>query len=248
MEFRHKVAIIDSGIGGLRVLKLCQKELGCDLVYIMDNAFCPYGEKEAKDIQQRVLYLCDKAQFEFGADAIILACNTATSVAVDIVRKTRNIPIIGMEPPILPALRDGNERIVIMSTEVTNRYNKLIQNFKDKKGIEIVSFKTLAKDIEENFFNIDILQESLKNSFSKETLLKCQAVVLGCSHFHYVESLLNQIFLQPIKFYHSDDGVVLRAKNLLNIKCNSQKGRIAIMQTKHDGKLLDICRSEICGN
>ena len=106
MKKRPCVLVVDSGIGGLSLIYNC-RDIGCDFVFVMDNAFCPYGEKSPEVVIDRIKSICEQQCELNKISAIVLACNTATSVAIDKIRKTFFVPIIGMEPPLKSAISDG---------------------------------------------------------------------------------------------------------------------------------------------
>src|SRR5687768_4587881 len=103
MTAREPVGVFDSGVGGLSVLREIRRTLPFeDLIYVADSAYAPYGERSNAFIEQRatavVQFLIDQH-----AKAIVVACNTATGVAVDTLRSRFTLPIIGMEPAVKPA-------------------------------------------------------------------------------------------------------------------------------------------------
>lgn len=238
------VGIIDSGIGGLSFLNLCRKNIDCDFVFVMDNAFCPYGEKTPNVITKRIEKICEFLIEEKGVSAIVLACNTATSVAIDLVRCRFDKPIIGMEPPIKMAVDEGKKDIVVMSTPVTNKFSKVTKRYEEQ--VAFVSFPSLAKDIENNFFDRDVLCEKIENGFESVDTKKCDALVLGCSHFQYVEKQIRKLFDKDIKIYHSEQGVLCRLERVLGEKRSEMHGKIAIFQTQYDESLLKIAKEILC--
>lgn len=237
--------MIDSGIGGLGLLKCC-KELCCDFVFVMDNAFCPYGEKTPETIVKRITKICAEQCENKHICSIILACNTATSVAIDEIRKNFSIPIIGMEPPIKTAVLDNKKHIIVMSTPLTNKFCKVIKRYQNHEGVRLASFCDLAKKIEQNFFDKSNLTQFLRQSFTQDDLKKCDALVLGCSHFQYVEAQLREIFGENVVFYHSEQGVKKRLIQILGDNLKEGNAKIAIVQTQYDKELLTIAKEILC--
>lgn len=243
------VVVFDSGIGGLEVAKKAC-ELRCNVLFVMDNYYCPYGNKTCKQIKQRIEKIIEEIKIKYEIVALVLACNTATSVAIDYLRKNNTFPIIGMEPPIKPAIIDKNENILVLSTPITNKYNKLVKSYANYKGVSIVSFSTLAKNIEQKFFELDKLKDELILTFDKTQIRNTDCIVLGCSHFQYLEKIFKSIFEKDIKFYHSEQGVIKRLNSILmSINYDKVKNpKIAIIQTKYDDYLLQICESVLLHN
>lgn len=245
MKKRPCVLVIDSGIGGLSLIYNC-RDIGCDFVFVMDNAFCPYGEKTPEIITNRIKEICERQVEGKRISAVVLACNTATSVAIEEIRKSFSIPIIGMEPPLKSAISDGKKNIIVMSTPITNKFSKVIKRYENNENIKLASFGDLAKKIEQNFFHLSDLKEFIESGFTEEDIKKCDALVLGCSHFQYVEEQLCEIFGKDIAIYHSEPGVKKRLLEILGQKIQSGNAKIAIVQTSYDTSLLTIAKEILC--
>lgn len=245
MKKRPCVLVIDSGIGGLSLIYNC-RDVGCDFVFVMDNAFCPYGEKSPEVVIDRIKSICEQQCELNKISAIVLACNTATSVAIEEIRKTFSVPIIGMEPPLKSAISDDNKNIIIMSTPITNKFSKVIKRYENNSNIKLASFGDLARKIEQNFFHLSDLKEFVESGFSEVDIKKCDALVLGCSHFQYVEKQLREIFGEDVAIYHSEQGVKKRIIEILGQKIQSGNAKIAIVQTAYDASLLTIAKEILC--
>ena len=115
-----KIGVMDSGVGGLSVLREMLKRLpGEDYVYYSDNAWCPYGEKSPEFIIERCRSITD-LMLERGAEAMVLACNTATAAAISSLRAEYDIPFVGMEPAIKPAVQSTRSGVVgVLATSGT---------------------------------------------------------------------------------------------------------------------------------
>lgn len=237
--------MIDSGIGGLSLIYNC-RDVGCDFVFVMDNAFCPYGEKSPEVVIDRIKSICEQQCELNKISAIVLACNTATSVAIEEIRKTFSVPIIGMEPPLKSAISDDKKNIIVMSTPTTNKFSKVIKRYENNSNIKLASFGDLARKIEQNFFHLSDLKEFVESGFSEVDIKKCDALVLGCSHFQYVEKQLREIFGEDVAIYHSEQGVKKRIIEILGQKIQSGNAKIAIFQTAYDASLLTIAKEILC--
>ena len=120
------IGVMDSGVGGISVLRELVKLLpGEDFLYYGDSAHAPYGTKEVSEV---VKYTQIAAEFllQKGAKALVVACNTATSVAIPVLRETYStIPVIGIEPALKPAVLSGDHpRILVMATPMTLEQEK----------------------------------------------------------------------------------------------------------------------------
>ncbi|MGM9747641.1 MAG: glutamate racemase, partial [Candidatus Cryptobacteroides sp.] len=119
------IGVFDSGVGGLSVLREILKVLpGQDYVYYADNANCPYGEKTREFIIDRARKITETL-IDKGAEIIVVACNTATAAAIATLRKEYEIPFIGMEPAVKPAVRDTKTGVIgVLATAGTLKAQK----------------------------------------------------------------------------------------------------------------------------
>ena len=139
MEHSQPIGIFDSGLGGISVLRelhtLLPKE---HFLYFGDSAYAPYGIKDKASITERCITICDDLVAR-GAKAIVVACNTATSACVGVLRERYDLPIVGMEPALKVACEQGDhQRIIVMATPLTLREEKfarLMERFQDAHTI-----------------------------------------------------------------------------------------------------------------
>lgn len=121
------IGVFDSGVGGISVLKEFVKQLpGENFLYYGDSAHAPYGTKNTEEIQTLSKHICEYL-YGRGVKAIAVACNTATSAAIGVLRQIyTDIPIIGIEPALKPAvLMKKNPNIIMMATPLTVKGDKL---------------------------------------------------------------------------------------------------------------------------
>ena len=126
-KYRGYVGVFDSGVGGISVLREMIRELPNEnFYYFGDSANAPYGEKTVEKVQELSMAIVDRMVNE-GCKAIVVACNTATSAAVRLIREKyeKTMPVIGIEPALKPAAREEHHgRILVMATPVTLRLEK----------------------------------------------------------------------------------------------------------------------------
>lgn len=215
-----KIGIFDSGIGGLSIFPAVRRVLpGADILYYADQKNVPYGEKSPEEIlgfsEAAVDFLISK-----GADAVVVACNTATSVAISSLRDKYEtgenpIPIIGMEPALKPAISIcGGGRVLVAATPVTVRGNKLkalIERFDTGRVTDTVPLPGLVRLAEGELFGTDVADEYIKNELSAFDLSKYSALVLGCTHFNYFKDSFSRILPRGT---HIVDGVEGTARRL----------------------------------
>lgn len=194
---KQAIGVFDSGVGGLSVLKEIHRLLPEeDLIYVADSAYAPYGDKSAEFIQQRSLEI---TQFlvEQGCKAIVVACNTATSYAVESLRQHFTIPIVGMEPAIKPALTHQESSVIgVIATQGTinsPRFSKLLGRFQTGKTILSQPCPGLVEKVEANLIHADETR-SLINEFLGPLMEKgMDTLVLGCTHYPFLIPVIEKV-------------------------------------------------------
>jgi len=214
------IGIFDSGVGGLSVLRECEKFLPHEsFVYLCDKEYFPYGDKSDEFIKKRVFALSEKLLNEYGCKAIVVACNTATNVGIRMLRKKYNVPFVGLEPAIKPALETiPSEKVLLLATPVTIRQKKfkeLLNRF-DTKNLILSPQKDLAALIENNFNNLEKIYPHIKKVLSPH--LDMKGIVLGCTHYVFAKDFIKRFYFEnsrEIRIFDGNEGAARRLKNLL---------------------------------
>lgn len=187
-DARRPIAVFDSGVGGVSVLRaLVDLMPNENYIYFGDSAHAPYGSKPLEDVREltemHVTHL-----LEAGAKAVVVACNTATSADITILRERYpHIPMIGIEPALKPAvLSKSNPRVLVMGTAMTIRqekFRKLLNMYEGQAVIYPLSCPGLMEFVERGELSGRALYEFLEKLLTpyKEPVLDC--VVLGCTHY-----------------------------------------------------------------
>ena len=214
---KEYILFIDSGIGGLSTLAETIKSFNYNYLYFADNKNCPYGNHSKQEIFSYLKNIIDQLTKKYNFKFVIIACNTATSAAIDKLRTTfNNIIFIGTEPAINLASKNGHKKILSLTTPLTKkleRYKTLKQ--KSSSKIKTLSINNLVENIE-NFLFLD----SPKNRFNllKDIFFICKTakfydcIVLGCTHYVLIKPQILEFL--DIKIYDGNEGV---SKNLLNL-------------------------------
>jgi glutamate racemase len=206
---RPRLGIMDSGLGGLSLLAdMLHFALPWEIVYFADFENLPYGNKSKHEVgslvEKSVSTLIHK-----GCQAIILACNTATSVAVDSLRKNHSIPIFGMEPAIKPALDAyPNEKIAVLATDLTlkeDRFLSLKNRVDPMNRVLPIACPGLADTIERGDWSQ--AEEYLKEIFLRSEMADIHSIVLGCTHYVFLEPLIVKL-RKNIKIFHGNAGTI----------------------------------------
>jgi len=196
MASNFPIGLFDSGIGGLSIYNEIKNSMPNEsTIYIADNLNAPYGKKAESEIIQLSIKNTQKL-VDLRCKLIIVACNTATTNAIEVLRKKFNIPIVGIEPAIKPAmLETKSNNIGVLATEKTLSSNLFLQTSdRFSKGINIheqIGFD-LVKIIEENGINEELLIPKLREYIEPMLEKNIDHLVLGCTHYYYLMYLLKK--------------------------------------------------------
>ena len=241
MANNFPIGLFDSGIGGLSIYNEIKNSIPNEsTIYIADNLNAPYGKKAESEIIQLSIKNTQKL-VDLHCKLIIVACNTATTNAIEVLRKKFNIPIVGIEPAIKPAmLETKSNNIGVLATEKTLSSNLFLQTSdRFSKGINIheqIGFD-LVKIIEENGINEELLIPKLREYIEPMLEKNIDHLVLGCTHYYYLMYLLKKILPNGVKILDSSRAVTKRVMNLLkdyNIDSNTSKTKNIFLCTGND--------------
>lgn len=222
------IGIMDSGSGGLSVLREILRVLPDEkYIYFSDNAFCPYGEKSVEFISGR----CHEIVSDFkaqGADAVVIACNTATAAAIPTLRaEFTDLPLVGMEPAVKPAALGSQSGIIgVLATKSTLKSTKYIDTrSKYTKGIKVVEhigegFVELVESLELSGPHAEsVVRRSLQPMLDEGA----DTIVLGCTHYPFLLPVFKQIAGKDIKFIDPAPAVarqLIRVLDKSGIECS----------------------------
>ena len=191
------IGIFDSGVGGLTILRAVRQALPCEnLVYVADAAHVPYGEKSPQQIRDRAMAI---GGFLIGQSAkvIVVACNTATAAAIDLLRERLPVPIVGVEPAVKPAVAATRSGVVgVLATPATlasERYRGLIERFAAGVCILGQPCAGLAEHIERGEINGERTEQLLRGFVEPLLAAHADVIVLGCTHYPLVAHIVQRI-------------------------------------------------------
>ena len=214
------IGIFDSGVGGTSIWKEINKLLPQeDTLYLSDSKNAPYGSKTKKEIIDLALknteYLLQKK-----CKIIVVACNTATTNAIKILRQTYKIPFIGIEPAIKPAaLKTKTKKIGILATKGT-----LNSELFEKTSSSLKNNPEIIEQIGEGLVDLiekgEILSKEMNSLLKKylEPMIKANVdhIVLGCTHYPYLKDQIQNLVGPFVKIIDSGHAVAIQTKNILN--------------------------------
>lgn len=213
------IGIFDSGIGGVTVFKSIQKLLPKEnILYLSDNLNSPYGNKSKKEIQELSL-INSEWLANNGCKVIVVACNTATTNSISLLRKTFKLPFIGVEPAIKPAAintKTGN--IGILATKGTlssNLFNITSNDYCSKINIIEKNGDGLVEMIENGILNGTEIEDLLIKFLNPMIKSNIDHLVLGCTHYPLIKDSIIKILPNNVKVLESGEAVAKQTKKIL---------------------------------
>ena len=214
------IGFFDSGIGGVSVLHEALGRLPQeDFLYYADTDHVPYGSKPKAEVRRHVFAAVDFLVRQ-GASAIVIACNTATSVAIADLRAEYDIPIIGMEPAVKVAVDRTPRhagRILVTATALTLKEEKLhnlIDQIDDDHIVDSLPLPGLVEFAEKREFDGETVLSYLREQLGRFDLRNVEAIVLGCTHFVFFADLFRNIAAPHTAIIDGNRGTV---NNLVRI-------------------------------
>ncbi len=207
-----KIGVFDSGVGGLTVLKALKcKYPEVDFVYLGDTARVPYGNKSAQTV---IRYSLEGAEFLLseGVDMLIVACNTASSYALDALRESLSIPVFGViEPGVKRALdTTKSKRVGVIGTKATvssDVYGKLLRS----KGIEVFqkACPLFVPIVEEGILDGEIAKRVVAHYLTELKDKKIDTLILACTHYPLLRPVIEEFIGQSVKVVDSAESTAL---------------------------------------
>jgi glutamate racemase len=215
--------LFDSGVGGLSVAAAVRALLPrAPLVYVADRAGYPYGVKPAAVIEARVPALLGRLAERFDPELIVIACNTASTIALDAVRGALDLPIVGTVPAIKPAAAASKTRTIgVLGTEATVR-----QPYVDRLAADFAPDCTVVRHGSAEL--VDLAEARLRGErpdaaayrhvlaglFAQAGGDRIDTIVLACTHFPLVEAELAAAAPRPVRFVDGKEGIARRVATL----------------------------------
>ena len=221
------IGVFDSGVGGLSVLSHIHQLLPSEsLIYVADSAHMPYGCKPAEAVRKRCLTIAGFLSGQ-GAKAVVVACNTATAVAVHALRERLDVPVIGMEPPVKPAVSHSRSGVVgILATSGTvssEKFNMLKERFAGNARLLVQPCPGLVECVETGDL-VGFDTRSLLTRYLQPLIEQgVDTLVLGCTHYPFLIPLISEIVGDGIKIIDTGDAFARELKRQLELR-NSLAG------------------------
>ena len=240
-----RIGFFDSGIGGMTVLyealRLMPDE---DYIFYADTLHAPYGEKP-KDTVRKYIFNAVDFMASQGVKALVIACNTATSIAVDDLRQKYDFPILGIEPAVKPAVKRcerKRKKVLVLATHLTlkeEKFHNLVKRIDNHHMVESLALPGLVEFAENFEFGKEKVAPYLRQALSEFDLKQYGTVVLGCTHFPYFTDILREIFPNDVDIISGNAGTAKNLKRTLEVKSQMNGGTGDILFFKSGVKVED---------
>ena len=250
MTNNNPIGLFDSGIGGTSIWREIHDLLpNEDTIYLADSKNAPYGQKSKDEI---IELSCKNTEYllNHNSKIIVVACNTATTNAIKVLRAKYDVPFIGIEPAIKPAALNSEKHVIgILATQGTlnsELFHQTAEKFQDTKIIEQIGHG-LVPLIENGEIHSPEINRLLHAYLEPMIEANIDYLVLGCSHYPYLIPQIKSILPNHIKIIDSGEAVARQTKKILlesvGLSNDTKKGK-AIFYTNANPKVL----SEILNN
>ncbi len=235
------IGVFDSGLGGLSVLAALVETLPqADVIYYADTAHVPYGSKSEAQIQRRVLAIGEHLAGQ-GCGLLVVACNTATAAAVQALRAAHpGTPVVGVEPGIKPAAQDTRSgRIAVLTTEATAGSRRLKNLIRDHAGgveVFVEPCPGWATHVEMLQLDDPALATDVRARIDPLLERGVDRIVLGCTHYSFLEPLLGQVIGTRAQLVDVADAVARQTRRLAADLAHGS-GRLLLQASAHPERL-----------
>lgn len=213
------IGFFDSGLGGLTILSEVYQMLPNEqLIYLADSKNAPYGKKSKEEIIALSIKNTEKL-IDLGCKMVVVACNTATTNAIKLLREKYNIPFIGIEPAIKPAaLNSKTDKVGVLATKGTLSSELFTFTAKKLENTQFIEVEGvgLVEIVESG--ELDKAIPLLEQYLGKMLLQGVDSVVLGCTHYPMLIPIIKRILPQHIALIDSGEAVARQTKHILEVR------------------------------
>lgn len=215
------IGVFDSGVGGLSVLRAVRTLLpGEDLVYVADSAHAPYGDLSPQRIRDRAEHIT-RYLVEHGAKAIVVACNTATAVAVEHLRTLFTLPIVAIEPAVKPAVnRTLSGTVGVLATAATlasARYAALLARYGERARVVAQACPGLVERVEQGMWDDAGTLTLVRRYVEPLVAAGADQIVLGCTHYPFLRNAIETVAGPAVEVLETGPAVAAELQRRLTV-------------------------------
>jgi len=242
MSDNRPIGVMDSGMGGISVLKELMAHMPSErYIFWGDNKNAPYGGRSADEIKKLTCDIVDRLLLR-DVKAVVIACNTATSAAATHLREKLTIPVLGLEPALKPAAGyAGDGCVAVLATEATLKLEKY-QRLLEKYGRNTVNIPCpeLVRFVEMGDTGSERLKAYINERLKAYDCRDVKAVVLGCTHFVWLREAVKAV-LPDAEIFDGNEGLARHMKDMLgrmDLLCEGGDGGYELHTTSDDPEML----------
>jgi glutamate racemase len=240
------IGIFDSGLGGLSIVREVRQRLPAEqIVYLADSAYCPYGTKPLEVIRSRTAVMTSSL-ITRGCKLVIVACNTACAAALDEVRGSAPVPVIGLEPAVKPAVALSKRgRIGVLATPRTAqspRLQALIARVRGDAQIFVAAAPGLVEFVERGEVTGPAVEAAVRELTQPLLAQGIDVLVLGCTHFPFLRRAIEQAIGPGVLVVDSGEAIARRAKSVLEERSLLNLGGRGGLELTTSGDLSGVAR------
>ena len=236
------IAVFDSGLGGISVLNAITTLMPQEnYIYYGDSENAPYGTRSVEEVVELTLASA-KFLMEKNIKALVVACNTATTAAIDVLRDTYpNMPVIGIEPALKPAvLAKPHSRILVMATPITiqeQKFQQMMEGYRNEADIIPLACPGLAEFVEKGVFEGEVIDRYMNQFIGPYMDKKIDSIVLGCTHYPFVRDAILKVTGKDVVVFDGAYGTArqlqrqLSEQGLLSVEKSS---RMEVLNSSKD--------------
>lgn len=215
------IGILDSGVGGLTVVKEIFRQLPNEkVIYFGDTARCPYGPRDPNEVKKFTLEIIEFL-LKFDVKMIIIACNTATAAALEDVKKLVMVPVIGViQPGSLAAIKKTKTgKIGVIGTEGTimsGAYERTLNNINPSLTITSLACPTLVPIVEAGDQDGEMIRAAVKDALTPILDKEMDSLILGCTHYPLISDYIQEIMGEDVYLLSSAEETAREASAILH--------------------------------
>ena len=247
---RQPIGVFDSGVGGISVLRECVKIMpNEDFIYYGDSKNAPYGTKPTEVVRELTIAQV-KRFLEIPIKGCVIACNSATSAAVRVLREMYpNLPLVGIEPALKPAsLYKRDPRVLVLATPMTikeEKFKNLLAKYEDKATIYGLPCPGLMEYVEEGKYDTSEVSNFLEELLAPYRGGVIDAVVLGCTHYPFVKDKISQVLGPGVRVFDGGEGTAREMRRRIDVAGlltdKTTKGQVIFENSSDDKSKIKLC-------
>jgi len=227
----NPIGVLDSGVGGISVLKHIHVLLPHEsLMYVADSKYAPYGNKTPEEITARCMIIADFLLSQ-NVKALVVACNTATAAAIDELRETFDLPIVGMEPAVKPAAEASKNGVIgvlaTVGTLKSAQFAALLESYGRSVKVVTQACVGLVECIERGELDAPKTKALIRQYTLPLLAEGADTIVLGCTHYPFVKEAIREVVGDKITLIDTGMAVAKQLRRQLE-----EKGLLSVSQQK----------------